>query len=579
MSESVNNNNENADSSSVHTPNANEERATESTDTGDKQYGNQNSDVEKQDLEQKLENLSNEEELEKNLPTIPEVSLRRHIISIILCFCIAWGGFIFGFDTGTISGFENMTNYIDRFSLEEADGTQKTYKVGLITAIFNAGCAVGCIGLSRLSDILGRRIAMMIGTVIYIVGIIIQISSETNWIQIVFGRLIAGLAIGMISVLSPLFISETSPKRIRGTMVFCFQLCVTFGIFMGYCINYGTSHNFTDSRQWRITLGLCFAWAIFLIVGMVFSPESPRFLIERNKIEKAKRSIASSNSISVEDPAVMTEIRLIQIGLEKEKSAGNASWGQLLTGKPKIFMRVMTGCFLQSLQQLTGNNYFFYYGTYIFKEIGIDDSFQTAIVFGVINFASTFVGIYTIEKFGRRQCLLVGSAGMCVSLFIYSVLGTAGDVSIKPQGKAQIFVSCLFIFFFATSWAGGCFSIVSEIYPLRIRSKGMAVATASNWVWNFLISFFTTSITNKIHFAFGFVFFGCCVFGAFFAYFFVYETKGLSLEEVDQLYASGVPAWKSSSWKPPSAQEVMKEAGREERSYSNEEKSINNDTN
>lgn len=180
---------------------------------------------------------------------------------------------------------------------------------------------------------------------------------------------------------------------------------------------------------------------------------------------------------------------------------------------------------------------------------------------------------------------LKNSAGDCVYYlevlvrFIYSVLGTAGDIeNVKPQGKAQIFISCLFIFFFATSWAASCFSIVSEIYPLRIRSKGMAVATASNWTWNFLISFFTTSITKKIHFAFGFVFFGCCVFGAFFTYFFAYETKGLSLEEVDLLYASGIPAWKSASWKPPTAEQVISEVIREEKSDSNEEKSVNDET-
>lgn len=337
MTETINNSNENIESQTpVQSPNAAEETA-ESSDTDDKQNVNENSDLEKQDLTKKLGDLTNENELKQNLPTIPEVSLRRHIKSIILCFCIAWGDFIFGFDIGTISGFENMTNYIDKFSLEKDDGTQKTYKVGLITSIFNAGCAVGCISLSRLSDIWGRRLAMMFGTCIYVIGIIIQISAQSNWIQIIFGRLIAGIAIGMISVLSPLFISETSPKRLRGTLVFFFQLCITFGIFIGYCINYGTSHNFSDTRQWRITLGLCFAWAIFLILGMVFQPELPRFLIERNQIEKAKRSIASSNSISPEDPAVMTEVRLIQLGLEKEKRAGNASWGQLVTGKPKNF--------------------------------------------------------------------------------------------------------------------------------------------------------------------------------------------------------------------------------------------------
>lgn len=532
---------------------------TESKETNDKLENYDN--LEKHETPNDEEQIPTADEILDKLPGMPERSTKDQLSSIVLCFFIAFGGFIFGFDTGTISGFTNMPDYINRFGLQDADGNSKTYKIGLIVAIFNVGCAFGCIFLSKIADIYGRRIGLMFAMVVYIVGIIIQISALHSWIQIVFGRLIAGFAVGTVSVLSPLFIGETSPKAYRGTLVCCFQLCVTFGIFIGYCINYGTYHNFSDSRQWRITLGLSFAWALFLFIGMVFLPESPRYLIEKGKIEEAKKSIASSNGVSTDEPGVYTEIQLIQAGIDREKLAGNASWGQLIVGKPRILMRVITGVMLQSLQQLTGNNYFFYYGTYIFDAVGLSDSFQTSIVLGVVNFASTFVGIFAIERLGRRLCLLSGGVAMAICFLIYSVLGTVGDVHIKPQGDAQIFITTLFIFFFASTWAGGVYSIVSEIYPLRIRSKAMAVATAGNWTWGFLISFFTTAITNKIQFAYGFVFFGCICFGTIFTYFFVYETKGLSLEEVDQLYASGIPAWKSGSWKAPSQEDMAFSAG------------------
>lgn len=222
-----------------------------------------------------------------------------------------------------------MPDYIDRFGLQDANGDSKTYKIGLIVAIFNVGCAFGCIFLSKIADVYGRRIGLMFAMIVYIVGIIIQISAQSSWIQIVFGRLIAGFAVGTVSVLSPLFISETSPKAYRGTLVCCFQLCVTFGIFIGYCINYGTYHNFNDSRQWRISLGLSFAWAIFLFIGMVFLPESPRYLIEKGKIEEAKKSISFSNGVSPEEPGVYTEIQLIQSGIDRENLRGmhhGVSW-------------------------------------------------------------------------------------------------------------------------------------------------------------------------------------------------------------------------------------------------------------
>lgn len=516
----------------------------------------------------KLDGLD-EDEIVDQLPSLPEKSAKDYLLISFFCVLVAFGGFVFGFDTGTISGFVNMSDYLERFGELNADGEYflSNVRTGLIVAIFNVGCAVGGIFLSKIADVYGRRIGLMFSMIIYVIGIIVQISASDKWYQIVVGRAIAGLAVGTVSVLSPLFIGESAPKTLRGTLVCCFQLCITLGIFLGYCTTYGTK-TYTDSRQWRIPLGLCFAWAIMLVIGMVCMPESPRYLVVKNKIEEAKKSIGRSNKVSPEDPAVYTEVQLIQAGIERESLAGSASWTELVTGKPRILRRVIMGIMLQSLQQLTGDNYFFYYGTTIFQAVGMTDSFQTSIVLGVVNFASTFLGIYTIERFGRRLCLLTGSVCMFVCFIIYSILGVTnlyidgydGPTSV-PTGDAMIFITTLYIFFFASTWAGGVYCIVSETYPLRIRSKAMSVATAANWIWGFLISFFTPFITSAIHFYYGFVFTGCLLFSFFYVYFFVVETKGLTLEEVDELYAQGVAPWKSSKWVPPTKEEMAHSSG------------------
>lgn len=528
----------------------------------------ENHDIENHETPSNPEAIPTSNEIMSNMPTMPEKSPKEYLSTSFFCLLIAFGGFVFGYDTGTISGFVNMSDYKQRFGVyEDGEYSLSTIRTGVIVAIFNVGCAVGGIFLSKIADLHGRRIGLMISMVIYIIGIIVQISSSTKWYQIVVGRVITGLAVGCVSVISPMFIGESAPKALRGTLVCCFQLFITLGIFLGYCTTYGTK-TYTDSSQWRIPLGLCFAWAVFLIIGMVCMPESPRYLIEKNKIEEAKKSIGRSNKISAEDPAVYTEVQLIQAGIDREKLAGSASWSQLITGKPRMLNRVVTGIVLQSIQQLTGDNYFFYYGTTIFQAVGLEDSFQTSIILGVVNFASTFVGIYSIEKLGRRLCLLIGSVAMGVSFIIYSVLGSV-DLYIdgydgatkKPTGDAMIFISCLFIFSFASTWAGGVYTIVSEIYPLRIRSKAIAVSTAANWIWGFLISFFTPMITDKIHFYYGFVFTGCLIFSFFYVYFFVYETKGLSLEEVDELYSLGIAPWKSGNWAPPSAEDMATTTG------------------
>lgn len=502
-----------------------------------------------------------------NLPEMPEKHFKDYLSISFFCLLVAFGGFVFGFDTGTISGFVNMADFKERFG--QLNGSGEYYlsnvRTGLIISIFNIGCAVGGIFLSKSADMYGRRIGLMFSMVIYIVGVIIQIASQDKWYQYFIGRLITGLAVGTVSVVSPMMISETSPKAVRGTLVCCYQLFITLGIFIGYCCTYGTKV-YDDSRQWRIPLGLCFLWAIFLVVGMVSMPESPRFLVEKDRVEDARRSIARANKLPVDHPSIEAEVILIQAGIDKEKLAGNASWGELFTGKPKIFQRLVMGVMLQSLQQLTGNNYFFYYGTTIFQAVGLEDSFQTSIILGVVNLVSSFPGIYAIEKLGRRTCLLVGSVAMFICFIIYAVLGSvklypAGydGPTDKPTGNAMIFITCLFIFFFASTWAGGVYCIVSETYPLRIRSKGMAVATAANWLWGFLISFFTPFITSEIHFYYGFVFAGCLLFSVFYVYFFVSETKGLTLEEVDELYRQNIAPWKSSSWVPPTREELARE--------------------
>ncbi|MDC6271087.1 sugar porter family MFS transporter [Acetobacter pasteurianus] len=495
--------------------------------------------------------------------------LSAYVGIIIMCVLIAFGGFVFGFDTGTISGFINMSDFQERFGQLNDQGEYyfSNVRTGLIVGLFNAGCAVGALFMSKIGDLYGRRVGIMTAMILYIVGLIVQISSSTKWYQLTVGRILTGVAVGCLSVLCPLFISEVSPKHLRGTLVCCFQLMITLGIFLGYCTTYGTK-TYTDSRQWRIPLGLCFAWALLLVGGMIPMPESPRYLVGKDKIEDAKQALARVNKVSPEDPELYNELQLIQAGVERERLAGKAGWMTLINGKPRIFERVLIGALLQALQQLTGDNYFFYYSTTIFKAVGLNDSFETSIVIGVINFASTFLGIYAIEKLGRRHCLLIGSVAMSVCFLIYSLIGSqhlyyhgSSGATRHPDGDAMIFITSLYIFFFASTWAGGVYSVISEIYPLKVRSKAMGVANAANWIFGFLISFFTSFITSAIHFYYGFVFFGCLLFSIFFVYFGVYETKGLSLEEVDEMYASGVVAWKSSKWVPPSEESMATSTG------------------
>ncbi|CAI5148015.1 BBT_HP_G0146000.mRNA.1.CDS.1 [Saccharomyces cerevisiae] len=491
---------------------------------------------------------------------IPKRPASAYVTVSIMCIMIAFGGFVFGWDTGTISGFVNQTDFIRRFGMKHKDGTNYLSKVrtGLIVSIFNIGCAIGGIILSKLGDMYGRKVGLIVVVVIYIIGIIIQIASINKWYQYFIGRIISGLGVGGIAVLSPMLISEVSPKHIRGTLVSCYQLMITLGIFLGYCTNYGTK-TYSNSVQWRVPLGLGFAWALFMIGGMTFVPESPRYLAEVGKIEEAKRSIAVSNKVAVDDPSVLAEVEAVLAGVEAEKLAGNASWGELFSSKTKVLQRLIMGAMIQSLQQLTGDNYFFYYGTTIFKAVGLSDSFETSIVLGIVNFASTFVGIYVVDRYGRRTCLLWGAASMTACMVVYASVGVTrlwpngqDQPSSKGAGNCMIVFACFYIFCFATTWAPIPYVVVSETFPLRVKSKAMSIATAANWLWGFLIGFFTPFITGAINFYYGYVFMGCLVFMFFYVLLVVPETKGLTLEEVNTMWEEGVLPWKSASWVPPS---------------------------
>ncbi|QID86241.1 hexose transporter hxt11 [Saccharomyces pastorianus] len=350
---------------------------------------------------------------------LPQKPLSAYTTVAILCLMIAFGGFIFGWDTGTIS--EGLVKKNDK-------GTYYLSKVrmGLIVSIFNIGCAIGGIVLSKVGDIYGRRIGLITVTAIYVVGILIQITSINKWYQYFIGRIISGLGVGGIAVLSPMLISEVAPKHIRepGPIV---PADGYDGYFLGYCTNYGTK-NYHNATQWRVGLGLCFAWATFMVSGMMFVPESPRYLIEVGKDEEAK--------LSVDDPALLAEYDTIKAGIELEKLAGNASWSELLSTKIKVFQRVLMGVMIQSLQQLT----------------------------------EVWTPYVSIVGAASMLCCFAVFASVCVTK-LWPQGSSHQDITSQGAGNCMIVFTMFFIFSFATTWAGGCFVIVSETFLLESNQE------------------------------------------------------------------------------------------------------------
>ncbi|KAJ5557947.1 hypothetical protein N7535_009440 [Penicillium sp. DV-2018c] len=486
---------------------------------------------------------------------IPRVTMR----SLVMALFVSMGGLLFGYDTGQISGFQEMSNYLERYGELGGDGSYSFSAVrsGLIVGLLSIGTLIGALVGAPVADMLGRKWSITVWCLILIVGLIVQITApDRHWYQVVIGRWVTGLGVGGCSLLVPMYQGESAPRHIRGAMISCYQLFVTLGIFLAYCINLGT-HNMEGTGQWRITLGITFVFALVLGGGMIFFPESPRYEFRHGKAESCQRTLAKLYGIPENHVRIIEEMKEIREQFEAETEG--QKWHEFLTA-PRMFYRIALGMVLQSLQQLSGANYFFYYGTTIFQGAGISDSFITQVILGAVNFGTTFGGLYVVENFGRRKSLIFGAIWMFVMFMIFAsighfVLDVETPTNTPNAGKGMIVVTCLFIAAYAMTWGPMVWAIVAELFPSKYRAKGMALATATNWLWNFLISFFTTFITDDIDFAYGYVFAGCLFVAIGVVYFFVIEGKGRTLEELDWMYVNKVVPWKSSDFEIPERHE------------------------
>lgn len=446
-----------------------------------------------------------------------------------------------------------MSDYAERFGELQDDGSYdfSAVRQGTIVGLLSIGCLIGSLISGKLADTLGRRMTISCSSLFTIIGTIIEISSSSHWVQFAMGRFVTGIGIGALSVVVPMYQSESSPAIIRGILISCYQLFVTLGIWTAEMVNWGTESN-NNSSSWRIPNGLSFAWALILGAGILFLPESPRHAYRMGREEEARSTIARLAGADINAPSVNAQIDEIREKLEEERALPDTKWTEIFTA-PRMFYRTVLGITLQAGQQLTGINFFFYFGTTIFASTGINNSFTTQLILGSVNCACTFGGLVVVQKCGRRKALMVGAGWMMMCFFVYAFVGHFAldrndPMSTPKAGGVLIAFSCLAIAAFATTWGPLVWAVVAELYPSQYRGRCMALATAANWAWNFLISFFTRMIVDAIDYFYGLVFAGCCAALIAIVFFFVIESKDRTLEEIDTMYVTHVNPIKSSTW-------------------------------
>jgi MFS transporter, SP family, sugar:H+ symporter len=422
----------------------------------------------------------------------------------LMCAFASFGGIFFGYDSGWINSVLGMNFVINQYTgipIPPANADKATLDAfvipgptqSLIVSILSAGTFFGALIAGDLADFIGRRITVIIGCFVFLVGAILETASAgPNVGLMVAGRLIAGFGVGFVSAIIILYMSEIAPKSVRGAIVSGYQFCITIGLLLAACVCYATQDRL-DTGSYRIPIAVQMLWALILGGGLMFLPESPRYFVKRGKLDSAAETLARLRSQPRESEYVQQELAEIIANHEYELKVipqGNwlTSWlncfkGSLWNPNSNV-RRTILGTSMQMMQQWTGINFIFYFSTPFFKSLGtIPNPFLISLVTTLVNVCSTPISFWTVEHLGRRTILLYGAIGMTVCEFIIAAVGTARQGEV-PATTAMIAFICIYIFFFASTWGPAAWVVVGEIFPLPIRSRGVALSTASNWLWN-----------------------------------------------------------------------------------------------
>ncbi|KXJ90783.1 high-affinity glucose transporter [Microdochium bolleyi] len=483
------------------------------------------------------------------------------------------GGALFGFDISSMSAIISTEPYKCQFNREpyfdeqgRCYGPSDTVQGG-ITAAMPGGSWAGALVSGWLTDRFGRKTSIQIGSIIWVLGCIITCAS-VNIPMLIVGRVICGFSVGICSAQVPVYISEQAPPSKRGRLIGMQQWAITWGIAIMYFICYGCSFLEHDAA-FRVPWGVQAFPAFILGIGLMFLPESPRWLAKKDRWEECKEVlILVHGKGDPNSPFAAKELHEIQEVVEFERRNADVSIFELF--KPKMINRTHIGVFTQIWSQLTGMNVMMYYITYIFTMAGLGE--QTLLSSGIqfiINVVMTVPALIWMDTWGRRPSFLVGAFLMCLwccinaGLFaVYSRPANPGEftnpsismVISGPASKAVIASTYLFVASFAPTWGPSSWAYPSELYPQRVRGKAVALATSSNWAFNFALAFFVPPAFATITWR-TYILFAVFCFCMFWHVFFVFpETANKSLEEVALIFEDngpgsikniGTPAWKT----------------------------------
>ena len=453
---------------------------------------------------------------------------------IFLSVVAALGGFLFGYDAAVISG--TISQVTARFSLDEI-------QVGWFVGCALIGSIIGVLMAGKLSDRWGRKVTMLVAAVFFSVsGIACAFVGSLE--QLVVARILGGIGIGVVSIVSPLYISEVSIAQYRGRLVSLYQLAVTIGFLGAYLTNFQLLH-FSQSgavlnagwmnlvfvsEVWRGMLGFCSLPAILFFCIIFFIPESPRWLILKGRDERAVRIF---RKIYLSEVEVDTQLRDTKSVVQSETKS---DWKFLL--QPGIFKAVLIGAAIAVLGQFMGVNAVLYYGPTIFEEAGLSggDALFSQVLVGIVNVVTTVIAVFIIDKVGRKKLVYYGVSGMVLSLLLIGFYFHFSE-SMGLPNSFLLFFFLFYVFCCAISISAVIFVLLSEMYPTRIRGMAMSIAGFALWIGTYLVGQLTPWMLQNLTPTGTFLLFALmCAPYMLIVWKLIPETTGKSLEEIERYW-------------------------------------------
>ncbi|OTB10280.1 hypothetical protein K445DRAFT_70583 [Daldinia sp. EC12] len=472
-------------------------------------------------------------------------ALKKHRVAFGVSAAVNIGSVLFGFDTGIAGGVVALGSFKEEFNLTES-AIEYANASSNVVALLNAGAFFGAILPPFVAKFIGRRFLLAIAGFLFLLGGLLQVIASGPTLGTVYGgRVVAGLGVGVISNVAPVFVAECAPKDFRGIMMSLFEMFLVSGGMLAYWTTYGCSlHLQPTSVQWRTPLSLQIVLAAIVLISSFFLPESPRWLARQARYDEAAHNLSYLRSVAVDSTEIIEELVEIRAQIQEEVAISRGRTIREIFER-KNFIRLLWSLAVGLFAMWCGHNGILYYAPVVFAQIGYtgqNSALMASGIFTCIKFVSTIIFLIGGVHFFRRKNLLIGGSFlMGVLLFaLGAVLAThpptaASNEPRSPSAQGMMALIYLYVVAFSLSWGPLQWVYIGEIFPLRIRDYGMAVAAANIWLWNFVVSKITPIAILNIGWKTWMVFAACNIAGALFASV-LPETKDRSLEQMDIVF-------------------------------------------